>query len=89
MEAHRYRDQSTGYQRGGEEGGATEVAVWSHRKHQSKDFHPGSLVSELNSLSFHCYFLYQINTIFIGQLASLVAQRVKKLPAMQKTRFEP
>ena len=61
----------------------------SHRKHQSKDFHPGSLVSELNSLSFHHYFLYQINTIFIGQLASLVAQRVKKLPEMQMTRFEP
>ena len=61
----------------------------SHRKHRSKDFHPGSLVSELNLLSFHRYFLYQINTIFTGQLASLVAQGVKKLPAMQKTRFEP
>ena len=36
----------------------------SHNKQQRKDFHPGSLASELKSLSFHCYCLYQINTIF-------------------------
>ena len=52
---------------------------------QGRCFHPGSLASELNSLSSH--LLDQVS-FYRAILASLVAQRVKKLPAVQKTRFE-
>ena len=41
---------------------------------------------ELNSLSCMCFFFFNCSKIYIG--ASLVAQMVKNLPAMQETRVQ-